>query len=199
MNKASKIWYDSFTFLHNKELISYKTVTKRMSGWKNKQRLAQTYKYIKVAYLKYVPIGKPYISRLVRIVRELHIISPERTNDPLYPIGQYYFYTPKINPRSIWPASHTRVIHSPERGRKGRRRGTAAATLTFNLENCPLPLIYFHYCQLFSRRRRSLQEPAIPCHIIGEETFLSDLSRKKWNVCLFQNGRETQEKHKSRI
>lgn len=54
--------------------------------------------------------------------------------------------------------------------------GTAAATLTFNLENCPLPLIYFHYCQLFSRRRRSLQEPAILCHIIGKETFLAELS-----------------------
>lgn len=38
-------------------------------------------------------------------------------------------------------------------------RGAAAAgqqrhaTLTFNLENCPLPLIYFHYCQLFSSTR----------------------------------------------
>lgn len=103
-----------------------------------------------------------------------HHIS--RKNDSLHPIGQYYFYTPKINPRSIWPASHTRVIHSPM-GEEGG--GTAAATLTFNLENCPLPLIYFHYCQLFSRRRRSLQEPAIPCHIIREETFLLGLSRRK--------------------
>lgn len=129
----------------------------------------------------YSTIGKPYISSLVHIVRQIlyHIF---RKNGSLHPIGQYYFYTPKINPWSIWPASHTRVIHSPMGWEGG---GTAAATLTFNLENCPLPLIYFHYCQLFSRRQRSLQEPAIPCHIIGEETFLPGLSlRKNGTVCL---------------
>lgn len=108
-----------------------------------------------------------------------HTSYRTRKNDPLYPIGQYYFYMLKINPRSIWPASHTRVIHSPIGGGVAEGGGTAAATLTFNLENCPLPLIYFHYCQLFSRRRRSLQEPAILCHIIGEETFLAEMSYKK--------------------
>lgn len=34
-------------------------------------------------------------------------------------------------------------------GVAGQKRHTI---LTFNLENCPLPLIYFHYCQLFSWR-----------------------------------------------
>lgn len=47
------------------------------------------------------------------------------------------------------------------------------ATLTFNLENCPLPLIYFHYCQLFSWRS-SLQKRAIWCHI----TFWTEPPRR---------------------
>jgi len=63
----------------------------------------------------------------------------------------------------VWVAEKKRRVWSPyvrsagwlargRGGQRGRKQGTillCTRALTFNLENCCMPLVCFHYCQLF--------------------------------------------------